>query len=43
MTTDREKADLVAKIEDLELTMKTLSTEIDTLKSEVAERQVQME
>merc|ERR1740117_967038 len=39
---DREKEDLIAKIEDLELTIKTSSTEIDTLKSEVAEMQVQM-
>jgi len=39
---DREKEDPIAKIEDLELTIKTLSTEIDTLKSEVAEMQVQM-
>ena len=40
---DRKRADLIAKIEDLQLTMKTLSTEIGTLKLEVAERQVQME
>ena len=39
---DREKEDLIAKIEDLEFTMKTLSTEIDILKLEVAELQVQM-
>ena len=39
---DREKQDLLALIEDLELTMKTLASEIDTLKSEVAEMQVQM-
>merc|ERR1719204_2284475 len=32
---DREKEDLIAKIEDLELTIKTLTSEIDTLKSEV--------
>ena len=29
---DREKEDLIAKIEDLEFTMKTLSTEIDNLR-----------
>jgi len=39
---DREKQDLLALIEDLELTMKTLASEIDALKSEVAEMQVQM-
>merc|ERR1719178_234709 len=39
---DREKQDLIALIEDLELTIKTLTSEIDTLKSEVAEMQVQM-
>merc|ERR1712048_283764 len=39
---DREKQDLIAKIEDLELTIKTLTSEIDTLKSEVSEMQVQM-
>merc|ERR1712032_729866 len=39
---DREKQDLIAKIEDLELTIKTLTSEIDTRKSEVAEMQVQM-
>jgi len=39
---DREKQDLLALIEDLELTIKTLTNEIATLKSEVAELQVQM-
>merc|ERR1719231_756977 len=39
---DREKEDLLALIEDLELTIKTLTSEIDALKSEVAEMQVQM-
>merc|ERR1719443_683056 len=39
---EHEKEDLLAKIEDLELTIKTLTQEIDTLKSEVAEMQVQM-
>merc|ERR1712048_1521624 len=39
---DREKKDLLALIEDLELTIKTLTSEIDTLKSEIAEMQVQM-
>merc|ERR1712050_646290 len=39
---EREKADLTAKIEDLELTIKQLTEAIDTLKSEIAEMQVQM-
>merc|ERR1719434_92258 len=39
---EREKADLTAKIEDLELTIKQLTEAIDQLKSEVAEMQVQM-
>jgi len=39
---DREKEDLLALIEDLELTIKTLTNEIATLKSEVQELQVQM-
>merc|ERR1712166_1570778 len=39
---DREKEDLLALIEDLDLTIKTLTSEIDALKSEVAEMQVQM-
>jgi len=34
---DREKQDLLALIEDLNLTIKTLAAEIDTLKSEIAE------
>merc|ERR1711912_142690 len=39
---ERTKQDLTAKIEDLELTIKQLTEAIDTLKSEVAEMQVQM-
>jgi len=39
---EREKKDLIAKIEDLELTIKTLDDEIKKLKSEIAEMQVQM-
>jgi uncharacterized protein YbgA (DUF1722 family) len=39
---DREKQDLIALIEDLDLTIKTLTADIDTLKSEIAEAQVQM-
>jgi len=39
---DREKEDLLALIEDLELTIKTLTNEVATLKSEVQELQVQM-
>jgi septal ring factor EnvC (AmiA/AmiB activator) len=39
---EREKIDLQAKIEDLELTIKTLTEQIETLKSEIAEMQVQM-
>merc|ERR1712178_619094 len=38
----RAKEDLTAKIEDLDNTIKTLTKAIDTLKSEVAEMQVQM-
>jgi len=38
----REKSDLEAKIEDLELTIKTLTEQIDQLKAEIAELQVQM-
>jgi chromosome segregation ATPase len=38
----RSKQDLTAKIEDLESTIKGLTEAIDTLKSEVAEMQVQM-
>merc|ERR1711974_204188 len=37
----RAKADLTAKIEDLEMTIDSLTKAIDTLKSEVAEMQVQ--
>merc|ERR1719393_138033 len=39
---EREKADLVAKIEELEMTIKTLTEAIETLKSEIAEMQVQL-
>merc|ERR1740127_13359 len=39
---EREKSDLLAKIEDLEMTIKTLSSDIDRLKSEIKEMQVQM-
>merc|ERR1712190_179245 len=39
---DREKQDLIAKIEDLEMTIKALTEAIDTLKAEIAEMQVQM-
>jgi hypothetical protein len=39
---ERSKSDLTAKIEDLELTIKQLTEAIDTLKSEVAEMQVQL-
>merc|ERR1711904_256945 len=39
---ERAKADLTAKIEDLELTIKQLTEAIDKLKSEIAEMQVQM-
>merc|ERR1719223_1162042 len=39
---ERSKADLTAKIEDLDSTIDQLSKAIDTLKSEVAEMQVQM-
>merc|ERR1719454_2720165 len=39
---DREKADLEAKIEDLNLTIKTLTEEIEQLKAEIAEMQVQL-
>merc|ERR1719182_465745 len=39
---EREKSDLIATIEDLTMTIKQLSEAIDTLKSEVAEMQVQM-
>jgi len=39
---EREKEDLIAKIEDLEAAIKKLSDEIATLKAEIAEMQVQM-
>merc|ERR1712241_797488 len=39
---EREKKDLIAKIEDLELTIKTLDDEIKKLKSEIAEMGVQL-
>jgi len=39
---EREKADLIAKIEDLEMTIKTLTEEISKLKAEIAEMQLQM-
>jgi len=39
---EREKQDLTAKIEDLELTIKSLTEAIDTLKAEIAEMQVQL-
>merc|ERR1719327_768264 len=39
---EREKADLIAKIEDLTSTIDQLTKAIDTLKSEVAEMQVQL-
>merc|ERR1719479_711973 len=39
---EREKADLIAKIEDLEMTIKALTEAIDKLKAEIAEMQLQM-
>lgn len=39
---ERHKEDLLAKVEDLELTIKTLAQAITSLKSEIAEMQVQM-
>merc|ERR1711935_990188 len=39
---EREKQDLMAKIKDLEMTIKALSEAIDTLKSEIKEMQVQL-
>merc|ERR1711920_83989 len=39
---EREKSDLIAKIEDLEMTIKALTEAITKLKSEIAEMQVQM-
>ena len=40
---DCEEEDLIAKIEEFEFARKTPSIEIDTLKSEVVEMQVQMQ
>merc|ERR1712050_237877 len=39
---DREKQDLIAKIEELESTIKALAEAIETLESEIAEMQVQL-
>jgi len=39
---DREKSDLIAKIADLESTIKSLSEAIETLEAEIAEMQVQL-
>merc|ERR1712217_778520 len=39
---EREKQDLIAKIEDLEMTIKTLTEEIESLKAQIAEMQVQL-
>merc|ERR1719210_2120768 len=39
---EREKQDLIAKIEDLEMTIKTLTEEIAALKAAIAEMQVQL-
>jgi hypothetical protein len=39
---ERAKTDLIAKIEDLEMTIKALTEAIDKLKAEIAEMQVQM-
>jgi len=39
---EREKKDVLALIEDLELTIKTLTEAIDALKAEIAEMQVQL-
>merc|ERR1712066_1035208 len=39
---EREKKDLIAKIEDLEMTIKALTEAIAKLKAEIAEMQVQM-
>merc|ERR1712113_986755 len=39
---EREKRDLIAKIEDLEMTIKSLADAIAKLKAEIAEMQVQM-
>jgi len=39
---EREKTDLIAKIEDLEMTIKALTEAIEKLKAEIAEMQLQM-
>merc|ERR1719482_502440 len=39
---NREKSDLIAKIEDLEHTIDTLTSEIETLKAEIVEMQSQL-
>merc|ERR1712179_507123 len=39
---EREKSDLIAKIEDLEMTIKALTEAFDKLKAEIAEMQVQL-
>merc|ERR1719191_840196 len=39
---ERAKSDLIAKIEDLEMTIDQLTKAIDTLKAEIAEMQVQL-
>merc|ERR550537_839370 len=39
---EREKQDLIAKIEDLEMTIKQLTEAIEQLKAEIAEMQVQL-
>merc|ERR1719401_2104293 len=39
---EREKQDLIAKIEELELTIKELTEAIETLKAEIADMQVQL-
>merc|ERR1711972_773840 len=39
---EREKQDLLAKIEDLEMTIKALAEAIEALKAEIAEMQVQL-
>jgi len=39
---EREKSDLIAKIEDLEMTIKALTEAIEKLKAEIAEMQLQM-
>merc|ERR1711874_359365 len=39
---EREKQDILAKIEDLEQTIKQLTEDINSLKAEIAEMQVQL-